>query len=371
MTPCKTGQNRTTTHRKIMYKIRLGYGCGIKATLLTNGEHLANLRKARYIGAVLVKPNGVTLECSDVAFDEVTQAVYVRLLPDRELTDEGKYGIVINAAIGANEMYSTAVVNVIEVAADAEVGYSEITIDLSVNIVNFPRNVAYTGASPKISEHQTWLVYDDAIDAYVDTGVDVGYSNLVNRYDQKFAEFVTPCIQATDAANTAAANAASAANDKASVANTAAERANTAATAANNAATAATTAAGNANDKAVVATTAATNANNAAAAATTAVGNLNGVLEIIANSECTLAERVDAIARTLIGLMNGEIIAPKMIVESLVAYLDSNIVTVRNYVPNIAPARAGLFWIVCGEGVVTPSKYFSKGDASVSDWVSF
>ena len=294
-----------------MYKIRLGYGCGIKATLLTNGDHLANLRKARYIGAVLVKPNGVTLECADVSFDEVTQAVYVRLLPDRELTDEGTYGIVINAAIGANEMYSTAVVNVIEVAADAEVGYSEITIDLSVNIVNFPRNVAYTGASPKISEHQTWLVYDDAIDAYVDTGVDVGYSNLVNRYDQKFAEFITPCIQATDAANTAAA------------------------------------------------------------AATTAVGNLNGVLEIIANSECTLAERVDAIARTLIGLMNGEIIAPKMIVESLVAYLDSNIVTVRNYVPNIAPARAGLFWIVCGEGVATPSKYFSKGDASVSDWVSF
>lgn len=336
-----------------MYKIRLGYGCGIKATLLTNGDHLANLRKARYIGAVLVKPNGVTLECADVAFDEVTQAVYVRLLPDRELTDEGTYGIVINAAIGANEMYSTAVVNVIEVAADAEVGYSEITIDLSVNIVNFPRNVAYTGASPKISEHQTWLVYDDAIDAYVDTGVDVGYSNLTNRYDQKFAEFITPCIQATDAANTAAANAnekataaanaASAANDKASVANTAAERANTAATAANNAAT----------------------------AATTAVGNLNGILDIIANSECTLAERVDAIARTLIGLMNGEIIAPKMIVESLVAYLDSNIVTVRNYVPNIAPARAGLFWIVCGEGVVTPSKYFSKGDASVSDWVSF
>ena len=336
-----------------MYKIRLGYGCGIKATLLTNGDHLANLRKARYIGAVLVKPNGVTLECADVAFDEVTQAVYVRLLPDRELTDEGTYGIVINAAIGANEMYSTAVVNVIEVAADAEVGYSEITIDLSVNIVNFPRNVAYTGASPKISEHQTWLVYDDAIDAYVDTGVDVGYSNLTNRYDQKFAEFITPCIQATDAANTAAANAnekataaanaASAANDKASVANTAAERANTAATAANNAAT----------------------------AATTAVGNLNGILDSIANSECTLAERVDAIARTLIGLMNGEIIAPKMIVESLVAYLDSNIVTVRNYVPNIAPARAGLFWIVCGEGVVTPSKYFSKGDASVSDWVSF
>ena len=364
-----------------MYKIRLGYGCGIKATLLTNGDHHANLRKARYIGAVLVKPNGVTLECADVAFDEVTQAVYVRLLPDRELTDEGTYGIVINAAIGANEMYSTAVVNVIEVAADAEVGYSEITIDLSVNIVNFPRNVAYTGASPKISEHQTWLVYDDAIDAYVDTGVDVGYSNLVNRYDQKFAEFVTPCIQATDAANTAAANAnekataaanaASAANDKASVANTAAERANTAASAANNAATAATTAAANADDKAGVATTAATNANNAAAAATTAVGNLNGVLDIIANSECTLAERVEAIAQTLIGLMNGEIIAPKMIVESLVAYLDSNIVTVRNYVPNIAPARAGLFWIVCGEGVVTPAKYFSKGDASVSDWVSF
>ena len=88
-----------------MYNIRLGYGCGIKATLLTNGEHLANLRKARYIGAVLVKPDGATLACDDVAFDEVTQAVYVRLLPDRELIDEGEYGIVINAAIGANEIH--------------------------------------------------------------------------------------------------------------------------------------------------------------------------------------------------------------------------------------------------------------------------
>lgn len=357
-----------------MYNIRLGYGCGIKATLLTNGEHLANLRKARYIGAVLVKPNGATLKCDDVAFDEVTQAVYVRLLPDRELIDEGKYGIVINAAIGANEMYSTGVVNVIEVGADAEVGYSEITIDLSVNIVNFPRNVAYTGASPKISDGNTWLVYNDGLDAYVDTGVDVGYQNLINRYDQKFAEFVTPCIQATDAANTAAASA----NAAAGTANTAASNANSKATAANNAATAATNAAATATEKAGVANTAAasansaaTAANNAAAAATTAVGNLDGVLEIIANTECTLAQRVDAISRTLIGLMNGEIIAPKMVVESLVAYLDTNVVTVRNYVPNIAPARAGLFWIMCGEGVGTPAKYFSKGDASVSDWVSF
>lgn len=364
-----------------MYNIRLGYGCGIKATLLTNGEHPANLRKARYIGAVLVKPNGATLKCDDVAFDEVTQAVYVRLLPDRELIDEGEYGIVINAAIGANEMYSTGVVNVIEVDADAEVGYSEITIDLSVNIVNFPRNVAYTGASPKISDGNTWLVYDDELDAYVDTGVDVGYQNLINRYDQKFAEFVTPCIQATDAANTAAASAnaaAGTANTAASDANAAASNANSKATAANNAATAATNAAATATEKAGVANTAAasansaaTAANNAASAATTAVGNLDGVLEIVANTECTLEQRVEAIARTLIGLMNGEIIAPKMVVESLVAYLDTNVVTVRNYVPNIAPARAGLFWIMCGEGVDTPAKYFSKGDASVSDWVSF
>lgn len=364
-----------------MYNIRLGYGCGIKATLLCNGVQLANLRKARYIGAVLVLPDGATMNCADVAFDEVTQAVYVRLLPDRELINEGAYGIVFNAAIGANEMFSSGVVNVVEVSADAELGYQEITFDVSVNIVNFPQNVAYTGASPKISDHQTWLVYDDEIDAYVDTGVDVGYSNLTNRYDQKFAEIVTPAIQATDAANdaaTSANNAATTANNSASGANTAAANANEKATAANTAASNANSAAGNANEKATAATTAANNANSAATAANTAaanantaVANLDETLAIIADSECDLNERVNAIARTLVGLMNGDIIAPKIIVESLIAYLETNIVTVRNYVPDTAPARAGLFWIVCGEGVNTPAKYFSKGDASVSDWVSF
>lgn len=364
-----------------MYNIRLGYGCGIKATLLTNGEHLANLRKARYIGAVLVKPDGATLACDDVAFDEVTQAVYVRLLPDRELIDEGEYGIVINAAIGANEMYSTGVVNVIEVNADAEVGYSEITIDLSVNIVNFPRNVAYTGASPKISNNNTWLVYDDELDAYVDTGVDVGYNNLITRYDQKFAEFVTPAIQATDAAT----QAAKAANDAAAKAGTstgnadaATQAANTAAGNATAAATQAQQAATNAGNKATEAQTAADNANNAATAANNAaqaandaVSGLDDVLALLADSDCDISARVDAVAKTLIDLMTGKIIAPKMIVASLVAYIETNIVTVSNHTPDIPPRRAGLFWIVCGEGVETPSKYFSKGDSNVSDWVSF
>lgn len=364
-----------------MYKIRLGYGCGIKATLLSNGSQLANLRKARYIGAVLVLPDGQTMECADVSFDEVTQAVYVRLLPERELTNEGTYGIVFNAAIGKNEMYSSGVVNILEVSKDAELGYSEITISVSTNVVNFPRNVAYTGASPKISDHGTWLVYDDDIDAYRDTGVDVGYTNLITRYDQKFAEFVTPAIQATDAANQAAKaanDAAANAGISAGKADAATQAANTAAGNATSAATQATDAATNANNKATEAQTAAGNANNAATAANNAaqvandaVSGLDDVLALLADSDCDISARVDAVAKTLIDLMTGKIIAPKMIVSSLVAYIETNIVTVSNHTPDIPPRRAGLFWIVCGEGVETPSKYFSKGDSNVSDWVSF
>ena len=54
--------------------------------------------------------------------------------------------------------------------------------------------------APKISDKNTWLVYDDDLNAYVDTGIEVGYANLLSRYDGKFAEIVVPCTEATNAA---------------------------------------------------------------------------------------------------------------------------------------------------------------------------
>lgn len=41
-----------------MYDIKLGQGCGIKATMLTPAGGVCDLRRARYIAASLVLPSG-------------------------------------------------------------------------------------------------------------------------------------------------------------------------------------------------------------------------------------------------------------------------------------------------------------------------
>lgn len=199
-----------------MYDIKLGQGCGIKATMLTPAGGVCDLRRARYIAALLVLPSGATMNCEDIAFNEVTNGVYVRLLGIRELTTTGQYGIVFNVKLEDKTMYSTPVVWFAEVKEDAQTGYHELTLSLSLTVVNFPDNVSYTGASPKISDKDTWLIYDDNLNAYVDTGIEVGYANLLSRYDGKFAEIVVPCIKATEEAIKAAIaanNAAKAANE--------------------------------------------------------------------------------------------------------------------------------------------------------------
>ena len=61
-----------------MYDIKLGQGCGIKATMLTPAGGVCDLRRARYIAASLVLVSGATMNCEDVTFNEVTNAVYVR-----------------------------------------------------------------------------------------------------------------------------------------------------------------------------------------------------------------------------------------------------------------------------------------------------
>lgn len=166
-----------------MYDIKLGQGCGIKATMLTPAGGVCDLRRARYIAASLVLVSGATMNCEDVTFNEVTNAVYVRLLGTRELTATGRYGIIFNVKLEDKTMYSTPVVWFAEVKENAPTGYHELTLSLSLTVVNFPDNVSYTGASPKIGDKNTWLVYDDNLNAYVDTGIEVGYANLLSRYD--------------------------------------------------------------------------------------------------------------------------------------------------------------------------------------------
>lgn len=187
-----------------MYDIKLGQGCGIKATLLTPAGGVCDLRRSRYIAASLVLPSGATMNCADIAFNEVTNAVYVRLLGTRELTAAGRYGIIFNAKLEDKTMYSTPVVYFAEVSTDAATGYHELTLSLALTVVGFPDNVSYTGASPKISDKNTWLTYDDDLNAYVDTGIEVGYANLLSRYDAEIEQLIGQGNKVTKAAETAA-----------------------------------------------------------------------------------------------------------------------------------------------------------------------
>lgn len=350
-----------------MYDIKLGQGCGIKATMLTPAGGVCDLRRARYIAASLVLVSGATMNCEDVTFNEVTNAVYVRLLGTRELTATGRYGIVFNVKLEDKTMYSTPVVWFAEVKEDAPTGYHELTLSLSLTVVNFPDNVSYTGASPKIGDKNTWLVYDDNLNAYVDTGIEVGYANLLSRYDGKFAEIVVPCTEATNAAAaaTVAANNAAAAADSAAgsastattAANAAAGKANAATTAANNAATAANTATGKANE-------AATAANNAAESAQRVVHTYDDVINTLAHSDCTLDERVEALEKALIAVLSGAVVIPKLQIKELNVWGNNSLAPVGDGAPTKAPDRAGQFYI----DKTARALYFSTGNAAVSDW---
>ena len=336
-----------------MYDIKLGQGCGIKATMLTPAGGVCDLRRARYIAASLVLVSGATMNCEDVTFNEVTNAVYVRLLGTRELTATGRYGIIFNVKLEDKTMYSTPVVWFAEVKENAPTGYHELTLSLSITVVNFPDNVSYTGASPKIGDKNTWLVYDDNLNAYVDTGIEVGYANLLSRYDGKFAEIVVPCTEATNAA----AAATVAANNAAAAANTAAGKANAATTAANNAATAANTATGKANE-------AATAANNAAESAQRVVDTYDDVINTLAHSDCTLDERVEALEKALIAVLSGAVVIPKLQIKELNVWGNNSLAPVGDGAPTKAPDRAGQFYI----DKTARALYFSTGNAAVSDW---
>lgn len=350
-----------------MYDIKLGQGYGIKATMLTPTGGVCDLRRARYIAASLVLPSGATMNCQDVSFNEVTNAVYVRLLGTRELTGTGRYGIVFNIKLEDKTMYSTPVVWFAEVKQDAPTGYHELTLSLSLTVVNFPDNVSYTGASPKISDKNTWLIYDDNLNAYVDTGMEVGYANLLSRYDGKFAEIVVPCTEATKAAAAAAVaanNAAAAANTEtgkataaAAAGNTAAGKANAATTAANNAAAAANTATGKAN-------AAATAANNGANAARGVVETYDDVINALAHSDCTLDQRIEALEKALIAVLSGKVQIPELQVKRLYVWGDNNIAPVGEGAPTKVPDKAGQFYI----DKTTRTLYYSTGNATISNW---
>jgi len=357
-----------------MYYVKTGYGCGLKVSLVQPSGAAVDLRKVRYIGAVLRLPSGQTMTVSDINFDELTNNVFVRLLPTRELTTEGNYAIVFNVKLSDNTMYSTQLVEIINVNANNPAGYIETTIAMSLTVVNFPSNVDVTGCSPKISDNNTWLVYDDNLNAYVDTGVSVGYAELTSRYDGVFASIITPATAATDAANAAAALAnekAGLADDAATNANEKAQAAESAAGNASQKAAAANTAAGNANEKATAAQEAATAANNAAsaatsaaAAATAAVVNMDTVLGVLAHADATVEKKLETLAELVIGIISGTVLVEKLNVRNLGVWGDNNLVVVGSGAPTAKPDRAGQIYI----DKTNNATYKSTGNSAVSDW---
>lgn len=357
-----------------MYYVKTGYGCGLKVSLVQPSGAAVDLRKVRYIGAVLRLPGGQTMTVSDINFDELTNNVFVRLLPTRELTTEGNYAIVFNVKLSDNTMYSTQLVEIINVDADNPAGYIETTIAMSLTVVNFPSNVDVTGCSPKISDNNTWLVYDDNLNAYVDTGVSVGYAELTTRYDGVFASIITPATEATDAANAAASNAntkAGLANDAATLANTKAGLANDAAALANEKATLANQKAGLAAEKAADAASAASAANDAAsaatsaaAAATAAVVNMDTVFGVLAHADATIEKKLDTLAKLVIGIISGTVLVEKLNVRNLGVWGDNNLVVVGSGAPTAKPDRAGQIYI----DKTNNATYKSTGNSAVSDW---
>lgn len=357
-----------------MYYVKTGYGCGLKVSLVQPSGAAVDLRKVRYIGAVLRLPSGQTMTVSDINFDELTNNVFVRLLPTRELTTEGNYAIVFNVKLSDNTMYSTQLVEIINVDADNPAGYIETTIAMSLTVVNFPSNVDVTGCSPKIGDNNTWLVYDDELNAYVDTGVSVGYAELTSRYDGVFASIITPATEATDAANAAASNAntkAGLANDAATLANTKAGLANDAAALANEKATLANQKAGLAAEKAADAASAASAANDAASAATsaasaatTAVVNMDTVFGVLAHADATIEKKLDTLAELVIGIISGTVLVEKLNVRNLGVWGDNNLVVVGSGAPTAKPDRAGQIYI----DKTNNATYKSTGNSAVSDW---
>lgn len=157
-----------------MYEIRKGENCVVVVTLVEASGAVVNLRNAQDIQAVLHLPSDATMDCSRLYFDEVTQRIYVCLSAERELTAEGTYGMNINALFDEERLLTTPVFEFAEVKADVESRDEVLEIELRVSITEVPKCVRYTGASPKISERGTWLVFDDELNAFVDTGIAAG-----------------------------------------------------------------------------------------------------------------------------------------------------------------------------------------------------
>ncbi len=144
------------------------------------------------------------MQALDSSIDRETNTVYARLLPDRELKVTGEYGLFVNVKMVSNRMLATHVLKIVKVVEGSEIKYTELPLSLDVNLIDVPYNVITTGASPKIGPNNTWLVYNDEIKAYEDTGISVESAKEASEAAAAANEAAVRADQAANSANTAA-----------------------------------------------------------------------------------------------------------------------------------------------------------------------
>ena len=88
------------------------------------------------------------------------------------------------------------------------------------------------------------------------------------------------------------------------------------------------------------------------------------ITEVLAHSDCTLDERVEAHEKALIAVLSGAVVIPKLQVKELNVWGDNNLAPVGDGAPTKAPDKAGQFYI----DKTARALYFSTGNAAVSDW---
>lgn len=154
-----------------MLDVKTGNGFGLRLTLRYASGIKVQLAGSKYLSAILRLPAGTTQQCSSVTFDEISNDIYIKLAP-AELSVVGNYGITVNVQTTDNKVVVTPLIYVAKVSNTAEEGYKEAVLNISANILSVTPNAVTNGASPQIDPSTgCWLVYDDALNAYVNTGV--------------------------------------------------------------------------------------------------------------------------------------------------------------------------------------------------------
>lgn len=187
-----------------MIEIKQGTSLGVRIVLKRPSGTDADLRRARELSVWLQLPSGETMQALDSSIDRETNTVYARLLPDRELKVTGEYGLFVNVKMVSNRVLATHVLKIVKVVEGSETEYMELPLSLDANLIDVPYNVITTGASPKIGPNNTWLVYNDEIKAYEDTGVSVESAKEASEAAAAANEAAVRADQAANSANTAA-----------------------------------------------------------------------------------------------------------------------------------------------------------------------